>query len=257
MRAALIIVGVAAIVAACGRDRANTATTVAVRRADSVPAVQPARPPLSLDTIADHLVEVWPIAVAKGKQLEETRRIVELLQAELSVMSGFESATLLASGDGSSLVLVTTWRDAAAADRGDVTLAGWLRLEADTALRRRRDGTLTPRVRVRRTVGTPPTLSDGAMLQFTRYVLKSGRMYPPILAFTDSNVAMRVLQDTAAQGGALLTAADSGAVYMLLQARNATALEPGFQLGGPAPFWAPFAEREEQLLAVVAIVHRR
>jgi hypothetical protein len=55
----------------------------------------------------------------------------------------------------------------------------------------------------------------------------------------------------------LLAGADSGALYMVLQARTATALDPG--RGSPPaslPFWAPFAVREEVLLAVVAIVTR-
>jgi hypothetical protein len=46
-------------------------------------------------------------------------------------------------------------------------------------------------------------------------------------------------------------------VYMLLQARSATALDPTVLAAGPLPFWAPFADREEQLLAVVAIVYHR
>ena len=73
----------------------------------------------------------------------------------------------------------------------------------------------------------------------------------------DSNLAVRVLQDTSASGGATVMAADSGALYMLLQARTATALDPNLRAGGSLPFWAPFADREEQLLAVVAIIRPR
>ena len=211
-----------------------------------------------LDTLGGHLLEVWPLTVERSRQADEVRRLVEHLQADLSLVPGFATATLLASGDGSALVLMVAWDDSAAAEQGDVMLAGWLRLPADTALRRRNDGALTPRVRVRRTTGSAPVLHDGAMLQFTRYVMKPGHSFGALGTLADSNLAMRVLQDTAAQGGALLSAADSGALYMLLQARNATALDPGFPPRGNAlPFWAPFAVREEQLLAVVAIVHGR
>ncbi|HYW49092.1 MAG TPA: hypothetical protein VE861_00725 [Gemmatimonadaceae bacterium] len=212
---------------------------------------------MSIDTRGDRVLEVWPIAVAKGKQVEETRRIVELMQADLTLLPGFQSATLLASGDGSALVLVASWQDESAADDGDEQLSEWLRVEGDTAERRRRDGTLTARVRVRRTVGTPPVLGDASMLQFTRYALKPGHSFGALATLTDSNLAMRVLHDTAAQGGALMAATDSGALYMLLQARNATALDPSLPVGGSMPFWGPFARREEQLLAVVATVHRR
>ena len=95
------------------------------------------------------------------------------------------------------------------------------------------------------------------MLQFTRYALKPGHSFGALAALADSNLAMRVLQDTSAQGGATIVAADSGALYMLLQARSATALDPRPHATGPLPFWAPFANREEQLLAVVAIIHHR
>ena len=203
------------------------------------------------------MLEVWPLAVAPGRQIDETRRIVEHLQADLTLTAGFESATLLASGDGSGLVLVAAWRDSASADRASASLAGWLRSETDSLLRRRRVGTATTRVHVRRTVGTPPLLSEAAMVQFTRYALKPGHSFGALAALADSNLAIRVVQDTAAQGGATLAASDSGALYMLLQARSATALDPNLRAAGPLPFWAPFANREEQLLAVVAIVHHR
>ncbi|MES3033448.1 MAG: hypothetical protein V4813_05565 [Gemmatimonadota bacterium] len=248
-----------ALLAACGeRAPADTRTTVDSARDSVVPEVVAPRPPMILDTLGAHLLEVWPVAVSRGRQADEVRRLVEHLQADLALVPGFATATLLASGDGSSLVLMVAWDDSVAAAQGDVMLAGWLRLPADTALRRRTDGTLTRRVWARRTTGSPPVLTEGAMLQFTRYVMKPGHSFGALAVLADSSLAMRVLQDTAAQGGALLAAADSGAIYMVLQARNATALGPGFPAPSSSlPFWAPFAVREEQLLAVVAIVQRR
>lgn len=220
------------------------------------PIVAP-RTPIALDTTGTYVLEFWPLAVAPGKQIAETRRIVEHLQADLTFVPGFESATLLASGDGAGLLLVAAWHDDDAADAARAALAGWLRAEGDTALLRRRTGTATSRALVRRTVGTPPLLADGAMLLFTRYALKPGHSFGALAALSDSNLAMRVLQDTAAQGGATVAAADSGALYVLLQARTATALDPALHASGPLPFWAPFASREEQLLAVVAVVYHR
>ncbi len=257
MRLALPLLIGAALIAACGGgDEPRRAAPVVAKvaaRAESAPPP----PPLAIDTAGDGLLTVWPMAVERNKQAEETRRLVEHLQADLSVVPGFTSATLLASGDGSTLVLAVVWADSAGAATGDTMLAGWLRLPADTALRRRHDGTLTSRVAIRRTTGTPPVLREGAMVQFTRYVMKPGHSFGALATLADSNLAMRVLQDTAAQGGALLAAADSGALYMLLQARNATALDPGFGLPTTSlPFWAPFALREELLMAVVAIVTR-
>ncbi len=250
---------VAVLLTACGGRAADPPARGADSlRESGVAAVVPPRPPMTLDTLGAQLLEIWPLAVTRGKQADEVRRLVEHLQADLALLPGFATATLLASGDGSSLVLMVAWDDSVAAAQGDVMLSGWLRLPADTAVRRRTDGTLTPRVQVRRTSGSAPMLNDGAMLQFTRYVMKPGHSFGALAVLADSSLAMRVLQDTAAQGGALLAATDSGAMYMVLQARNATALDPGAPAPATSlPFWAPFAAREEQLLAVVAIVHRR
>lgn len=231
-------------------DSAKNASAVATR----TPVVLP---PIVIDTTAEQIVELWPLKVTPERQIEETRRIVEQLQAELSLQAGFLHAVVLASGDGAGLVLLCAWQDDGSADRGDLRLAEWLRVDADTALLRRRIGTATPRVRIRRTAGARPTLTTTAMLQLTRYVMKQGHSFTALAALADSNLAMSVLQDTAAAGGATLMAADSGALYMLLQARNATALDPGLRAGGSLPFWAPFADREEQLLAVVAIIRPR
>ena len=249
----------------CGTSSDDASRASAVESAASAAANRDSRRalpavvhyPITLDTVSALVFELWPLSVAPGRQLDETRRIVEHLQADLTLIPGFESATLLASGDGSGLLLIAAWHDGAAADRANPTLAGWLRAETDSLVRRRRIGTATPRVHVRRTVGTPPTLSDAAMLQFTRYALKPGHSFGALAALADSNLAIRVVQDTAAQGGATIVAADSGALYMLLQARTATALDPSLHAAGPLPFWAPFAYREEQLLAVVAIIHHR
>lgn len=245
--------------AACGGtpDAAPaTRDTTPAAAATPTPAAV-VRAPLALDTSGTYVLEFWPLKVAPGQQVAETRRIVEHLQADLSFVAGFETATLLASGDGAGLLLVAAWRNDDAADAARAALAGWLRAETDTAQLRRRTGSATSRALVRRTVGTPPSLAAGAMLQFTRYALKPGHSFGALAALSDSNLAMRVLQDTAAQGGATVAAADSGALYMLLQARTATALDPALHAAGPLPFWAPFASREEQLLAVVATVHRR
>lgn len=213
---------------------------------------------MTLDTTGVRVLQVWPLAVAAGTQLDETRRIVEHLQGDLALVSGFVSATLLGSGDGSSLVLVAAWENEGAADRGTAALAGWLRVPQDTAGLRARLGSTTPVVVVRRTVGTPPALGPGAMLQFTRYVMKPGHSFGALATLADGNLAMRVLQDTAAQGGVTLASPDSGALYMVMQARNATALDPGIMVAPERlPFWAPFATHEERLMAVVAIVHHR
>jgi hypothetical protein len=254
MRWALRLTAGASLVAACRGGAA--AATAQPATAAVVESVVP-RPPLTIDTLGGPLLEIWPVAVDRSRQADETRRLVTNLQADLALLPGFGSATVLASGDGSTLVIAVAWDDSAQAARGDTMLAGWLRIPSDTVLRRRRDGTLTPRVVVRRITGTPPTLFDGAMVQFTRYVMTPGHSFGALATLADSNLAMRVLQDTAAQGGALLAGADSGALYMVLQARTATALDPG--RGSPPaalPFWAPFAVREEVLLAVVAIVTR-
>jgi len=258
VRPVLLLIAAVAVVAACGdptpRGRPDSVRAVA---AAPVPPAVP-RPPVSIDTVGSALLELWPLGVDRSRQADEMRRLVEHLQADLSLVPGFAWAAVLASGDGSSLLLSVAWRDSAAAGRGDTMLAGWLRLPSDTALRRRQDGTLTPRVLLRRTTGATPQFREGAMLLFTRYVMKPGHSFGALATLADSNIAMRVLQDTAAQGGALLVAADSGALYMLLQARNATALDPGFGLPTTSlPFWAPFATREEQLMAVVAIITPR
>lgn len=243
--------------------RADSARADSANRArlahDSASIVPVVQAPLSLDTVSPLVLAIWPLALAPGRQIDETRRIVEHLQADLTLTPGFESATLLASGDGTGLVLIAAWHDDGAADRADSSLAAWLHAETDSMIRRRRIGTATTRVRVRRTVGSPPTLSDAAMLQFTRYAMKPGHSFGALAALADSNLASRVLQDTSAQGGATLVASDSGALYVLVQARSATALDPTMHATGPdrLPFWAPFAEREERLMAVVAMIRRR
>ncbi|MBC7844247.1 MAG: hypothetical protein H7099_18190 [Gemmatimonadaceae bacterium] len=241
--------------------RADSARADSANRAriasDSQARVSVVHAPLSLDTVSPLVLEIWPLALAPGRQIDETRRIVEHLQADLTLTPGFESATLLASGDGTALVLLAAWQDDGTADRADSVLAQWLHAETDTLIRRRRIGTATTRVRVRRTVGSPPALSDAAMLQFTRYAMKPGHSFGALAALADSNLATRVLQDTSAQGGATLVASDSGALYVLVQARSATALDPVLQAAGRLPFWAPFAEREEQLMSVVAVFRRR
>ncbi len=247
----------AGFLAGCdGAARTKPAPILATAR-DSVPVVAAPSRPIALDTTNRLVLEFWPLAIASGRQLEETRRIVEHLQADLTLVDGFERATLLASGDGSALLLVAEWRDDSAATRARSSLAGWLRIDSDTARQRRQFGTLTPRVAVRRTVGMPLVLGEAAMLLFTRYALKPGHSFGALASLTDSDLAMRVLQDTAAQGGATLASADSGALYMLLQARTATALDPALQVSGTLPFWAPFSAREEQHLAVVATVFHR
>lgn len=244
---------------ACGGSSDNTPAIVSRPKRDAVAALAAPVPilPIALDTSAALVLDVWPLSIAPARQMEETRRIVEHLHADLALMAGFESAALLASGDGAGLLLVAAWRDARSADRASPALAGWLRAESDSAVRRRRLGSATMRVRVRRTFGTPPLLSDAAMLQVTRYALKPGHSFGALAALADSNLAMRVLQDPAALGGATLAASDSGALYVLLQARTATALDARVQTGGTLPFWAPFASRDEQLVAVVASVRHR
>jgi hypothetical protein len=92
---------------------------------------------------------------------------------------------------------------------------------------------------------------------FTRYVLKPGHSFGALATLVDSNLALRVLRDTSAQGGAMLTTADSAAMYTMVQARNASALDPNLFVTPTLPFWAPFASREEHLLAVIAVVHAR
>lgn len=189
--------------------------------------------------------------------MEETRRIVEHMHADLALMPGFERAALLASGDGSSLLLVIAWHSDSLADSAGTRLTGWLRISSDSVARRATFGTTTSRVRIRRIVGTPPMLGDAAMIQVTRFAMKPGHSFDALAMLADSNLSQRVLQDTAAQGGATLAARDSGAVYVLLQARNATALDADFRPDGPLPFWAPFAVRTESLMSVVAVVGRR
>ncbi len=259
MRSLLVGLVAGALLTACGsrdetprtaRDSAVTSTGVAPR--PRVPAQ-----PIVIDTAGAQILEIWPLKVTPQRQIDETRRIVEHLQADLTLQPGFQHAVLLASGDGAGLVLLCAWRDDGSADRGDLRLMDWLRVETDTTVLRRRIGTATTRVQVRRTVGARPTLTTTAMLQFTRYALKHGHSFTALAALADSNLATRVLQDTSASGGATLMAADSGALYMLVQARSATALDPNLRTGGSLPFWAPFADREEQLLAVVAIIRPR
>lgn len=260
---ALFCAVIASGLLACGAPRDNAAAVdtaaAAARSRDTAPSspLPVVRLPLSVDTAGSLVLDIWPLRVAPGRQVDETRRIVEHMQADLTFMPGFESAALLASGDGTGLVLLAAWRDGETAARADSALAGWLHTERDSIVRRRRIGTATTRVHVRRLVGARPTLSSAAMLQFTRYALKPGHSFGALAALVDSNLAMRVLEDTSAQGGATLAAADSGAIYVLVQARRATALDPDLHPPGPLPFWAPFAEREEQLLAVVALVSHR
>ncbi len=244
---------------ACGESPAPKAVAMldsARTRINPKAVVEPILP-IVLDTAGTRVLEFWPLAVTSARQIEETRRIVEHLQADLALTEGFETATLLASGDGSMLLLVAAWRNQGAAETARASLAGWLRAEVDSGVRRRRLGTATSLVRVRRTVGTPPSLGDAAMMLFTRYALKPGHSFGALATLSDSNLAARVLRDTAAQGGATVAAADSGALYVIVQARTATALDPRLQAAGPLPFWAPFADREEQLLAVVAVVNHR
>ena len=259
--AAGTLVVMAGAIAGCGGSASDVARArterAAARDSATVTDAPVVRAPLTIDSGRAQLLEVWPLSISPGRQLDETRRIVEHLQADLTLVRGFETAVLLASGDGSTLVLVVAYGNVAAADRTTPSLAEWLRVDSDSLVRRRRLGTATMRVHVRRTVGTPPTLSDAAMLQFTRYALKPGHSFGALAALADSNLAIRVVQDTSAQGGATLAAADSGALYVLLQARNAAALDPNVLSGGPLPFWAPFAERDEQLMAVVAVIHHR
>jgi len=255
-RATVRVVIASAWLTACSAPRDATPSTTmdsAARLATPVAA----RPPITLDTAGAVVLQLWPMAVTTGAQLDETRRIVEHLQADLALVPGFVSATLLGSGDGSSLVLLAAWQDDGAADRGTAALAGWLRVPSDTTGLRARLGSSTPVVAVRRTVGAPPVLVDGAMLQVTRYVMKPGHSFGALATLADSNLAMRVLQDTAAQGGVTLASTDSGALYMVMQARNATALDPLLLAPERLPFWAPFATREERLMAVVAIVYHR
>ena len=259
----VIVCAIAAVVgvAACSSSRDDDARADSASRAqvahDSLPIAPVVQTPLSLDTLNTFVLEIWPLALAPGRQIDETRRIVEHLQADLTLAPGFESATLLASGDGTGLTLLAAWHNDGAADRADAALAEWLHAETDSIIRRRRIGTATTRVHVRRTVGTPPMLSDAAMLQFTRYAIKPGHSFGALAALADSNLATRVLQDTSAQGGATLVASDSGALYVLVQARSAAALDPTLHSSGTLPFWAPFADREEQLMAVVAVIRHR
>ncbi len=266
-RCAVLFVAMIAVACARGDRRAQADSARAgVARAESLGgaarAVSPAGPALEaaaliVDTGSVPVLEFWPLPVTPGGQLEETRRIVEHLQADVAILRGFGGATLLASGDGTGLLVVLAWDDSAAADSATMAISGWLRANVDSAVRRRQLGTGTARVVVRRTVGTPPILGEAAMLQVTRFVMKPGHSFGALATLVDSNLATRVLQDTAAQGGATLAAADSGAVYVLLQPRNATALDSGLRVSGALPFWAPFAVRTEALMAVVASIPKR
>ena len=259
MRAGLVL-GVTAVLAvgACSRTAADDAAPPrpgALLRDTTPPAPPPG--PMVVDTSHAVVLEVWPLSTAPGRQADDTRRIVEHMHADLAFAPGFEAATLLASGDGTTLVLLAAWQDTASADLGRPQLAKWLKGEEDTVVRRKRLGTATVRVIARKTAGTPPQLVEAAMLQFTRYAVKPGHSFGALAALADTNLVMRVLQDTSAAGGAILAATDSGAVYMVLQARNATALDASMTSAGPLPFWAPFATRDESLLAVMASVRRR
>lgn len=245
-------------VAACRSTKDASPQTPAVVAAPPEPVdTTPPLRELMLDTAGRLAIDIWPLVVAPGRQLEETRRIVEHLQADLSLVRGFEIATLLASGDGSRLVVLVAWKDTTASERTRVQLAEWLHADVDTAMLRQRTGSATVRMQMRSQAGTPPTLSDAGMVQLTRYAMKPGHSFGALAALADTNLRARVVQDTAARGGVTLMAADSGALYMLLQARTATALDPGLVTRSGLPFWAPFAQREEQLLAVIAIVRKR
>ena len=254
-----VVLGVAALLAvgACSRnDAGNAPPRPGALLRDTTP-VAPPPGPMVVDTAHDVVLEVWPLPTTPARQPDDTRRIVEHMHADLAFARGFESATLLASGDGTALVLLASWQDTASADLGRAQLAQWLRSEEDTVVRRKRFGTATVRVIARRTAGTPPQLVEAAMVQLTRYAVKPGHSFGALAELADTNLTLRVLQDTSAAGGAVLAASDSGAVYMLLQARNATALDASMTSAGPLPFWAPFATRDESLLAVVASVRRR
>lgn len=256
MRARVLVLCALLVCAACGGD--DTPRVPRVRAA--APDTTPAEPPvgtMSIDTTHDVVLDIWALATTPQRQVEVTRRIVESLHAELNFLPGFDGAALLGSGDGTALLLVAAWQDSTAADSGTVRLARLLQADADTAAMRKRLGTATARVALRHTAGTPPLFSEGAMLQVTRYAVKPGHSFGALAALADSNLVLRVVQDTAAAGGATLAAADSGALYMLIQARNATALDATVTSAGPLPFWAPFATRDEQLMAVVASIHRR
>lgn len=246
--------------------RAADDTAQRSRRADApraqIPAVPQAAPravasAVIVDTTGALVLDVWPLNVTPKLQMEETRRIVEHMHADLALIPGFERGALLASGDGSALALVIAWHSDSEADSASTRLTGWLRISSDSVARRSTFGTTTSRVRIRRIVGTPPMLSDAAMIQLTRFALKPGHSFDALAMLADSNLSQRVLQDTSAQGGATLAARDSGAVYVFLQARNATALDADFRPDGPLPFWAPFAVRTESLMSVVAVVGRR
>lgn len=262
---AVIVLSV--LIASCGPAAAGDAidstpavvvdTVLHSVRGTAPVAVLRASRPIAMDTSGRLTLELWPLAVSPDQQADETRRIVEHLHADLALVEGFESATLLANGDGSGLVLVAAWRDDLSADRGRAALTAWMYADVDSAALRRRLSGFTPRMVVRRSVGTPPMLGENAMLLLTRYSLKPGHSYGALATLADSNLAMRVLQDTSAQGGAMLVAADSTAICVLIQARTATALDLNVRGAGPLPFWAPFAQREEQLMAVVATVQHR
>ncbi len=255
---------IGAVLFACsGSDNKSLARPAARETivADTAPTAPTAAPlprePLSIDTANTRTLELWSLDLEPARQVDETRRIVVHLQADFALVPGFNVATLLASGDGTRLVLLIAWRDSLAATTARPLVLSWLRAETDTAQQRIRTGSATRRVLVRKTVGTPPQFTDAAMMLLTRYAMKPGHSFGALAALADSNLATRVLQDTSAQGGASLAAADSGAVYTLTQARNATALDPRLFGGGARPFWAPFAVREENLLAVVATIFGR
>lgn len=260
MRGMLQLVLLTLCVAACGADKDRPAAAVSrgPQRDTAAWTVVVPQVPLVLDTTTGQVLDVWPVIVPRGKQVDETRRLVERLQGELSLSPGFRQAVLLASGDGASLMLLVSWADSASAMRGRPTLAGWLRLESDTLVQRARLGTLTARVAVRRVAGTAPALAAETMVLLTRYMMKRGHSFGALASLVDSNLVLRVLHDTAAQGGATLAAGDSGVLYSVMLARAATALEPGSPPTGTAlPFWAPFAVRDESLMAVVAVVRPR
>ena len=137
----LITVAISTCATACSASRD---TAPRARRVDSTPsaaatrdtpfAPQPAvvHAPVTLDTAGRFVLELWPLTLPPSRQMDETRRIVEHLQADLTLVAGFESATLLASGDGAGLLLVAAWHDGGAADRADPVLARWLRAETDS-----------------------------------------------------------------------------------------------------------------------------
>ena len=146
--------------------------------------------PILLDTLSTRVLEFWPLAVASARQLEETRRIVEHLQADLALTDGFETATLLASGDGSMLLLVAAWRDQRAADSsGHRWPDGFTRMSTPACYA----GVLVPRRHWCASVAPSARrrmLGEAAMMLFTRYAMKPGHSFGALATLSDSNLAL-------------------------------------------------------------------